>query len=136
MAQSNRQQVFKMWPGLTTAAVDKHLKLTEVIVKGHMQQTRKNLISTKKASQTVAEEEVPQEKNNEETQLVFATIHEYDELGRIYTDQNGRFPVTSSKGNKYVMALYSYDANAIMAEPIKNKTDAELTRAYVKNKRV
>jgi hypothetical protein len=32
--------------------------------------------------------------------------------GQIYTDQTGRFPTTSSRGNKYVMILYHYDGNA------------------------
>eukprot|EP00957_Ditylum_brightwellii_P049694 3768675-Ditylum_brightwellii.AAC.1 len=122
-----------MCPGLTTAAVAKHLKLTEATVKGHIQQTQKNLKSTKKAPQILVEEEVSQEENNEETHLVFAIIHEYDELGRVYTDLTGHFPVPPSKGNKFVLVLYSYDANAIMAEPIKNRTDAKLTRAYTKN---
>eukprot|EP00957_Ditylum_brightwellii_P005022 382718-Ditylum_brightwellii.AAC.1 len=85
---------FKMW-GLTAAAVAKHLKLAEVTVKGHMHQTQKNLRSPKKTLQTVTEEEVPQEENNEEMHLVCATIHEYGELGRVYTDQTGRFSVPS-----------------------------------------
>ena len=80
----------------------------------------------------MVEEEVPQEKNNEEMHLVCATIQEYDKLGRIYTDQTRHFPVMSSKGNKYVMVLYSYNANAIITEPIKNRTNGELTRAYIK----
>ena len=29
-----------------------------------------------------------------------------DLSGGIYTDQTGRFPVTSSKGNKYILAVY------------------------------
>jgi hypothetical protein len=37
-----------------------------------------------------------------------------------YTDQTGRFPVISSRGNVIIMVLYEYDGNAIMAEPIKN----------------
>jgi 3-deoxy-D-arabino-heptulosonate 7-phosphate (DAHP) synthase len=49
---------------------------------------------------------------------------------QIYTDQTGRFPVVSSKGNRYIMVLYEYDGNAILAEPIKNHTAAELLRAF------
>jgi hypothetical protein len=48
------------------------------------------------------------------------------DAGQIYTEQTGRFPVVSSKGNKYVMVLYEYDGNAILAEPIKNRTSQEL----------
>jgi hypothetical protein len=61
------------------------------------------------------------------TQFVYtATIDE----GQIYTDQTGRFPVVSSKGNKYIMILYDYDSNAILAQPIKDRTAAELLRSF------
>jgi hypothetical protein len=50
--------------------------------------------------------------------------------GQKYTDQTGHFHVISSKGNKYIMVLYEYDGNAILAEPNKNRTEAELLRAF------
>jgi hypothetical protein len=37
--------------------------------------------------------------------------------------------VIYSKGNKYIMVLYEYDGNPILAEPIKNRTSPELLRA-------
>jgi hypothetical protein len=61
------------------------------------------------------------------TQYIYAaTIDE----GQIYTDQTGRFTVVSSKGNKYIMILYDYDSNAILAQPIKDRTAPELLRAF------
>jgi hypothetical protein len=51
------------------------------------------------------------------------------DAGQIYTDQTGRFPVISSKGNTYIMVLYKYDGNSIMVELIKNRT-SELLRAF------
>jgi hypothetical protein len=50
--------------------------------------------------------------------------------GQIYTDQTGRFPVVSSKGNKYIMILYDYDSNAILAQPLKDRTATELLKAF------
>jgi hypothetical protein len=38
--------------------------------------------------------------------------------------------VVSSKGKKYIMILYDYDSNAIMAQPIKDRTAPELLRAF------
>jgi hypothetical protein len=38
--------------------------------------------------------------------------------GHIYSDQTGRFSVTSSKGNIYIMVVYDYDSTAILAKPI------------------
>jgi hypothetical protein len=61
------------------------------------------------------------------TQFVYAaTIN----AGQIYTDQTGRFPVVSSKGNTYIMTLYDYNSNAILAQPIKDFTAPELLKAF------
>jgi hypothetical protein len=49
------------------------------------------------------------------TQYVYAATID---AGQIYTGQTGKFPVVSSKGNKYIMILYDYDRNAILAQPI------------------
>jgi hypothetical protein len=62
------------------------------------------------------------------TQYVYAATID---AGQIYTDQTGRFPVVSSKGNRYIMILYyDYDSNAILAQPIKDRTAPELLRAF------
>jgi hypothetical protein len=61
------------------------------------------------------------------TQYVYAATID---AGTIYTDQTGRFPVVSSKGNKYIMILYDYDINAILSQPIKDRTAPELLRAF------
>jgi hypothetical protein len=61
------------------------------------------------------------------TQFVYATTIY---AGQIYTDQTGIFPVVSSKGSKYIMILYDYDSNAILAQPIKDRTAPELLRAF------
>ena len=52
--------------------------------------------------------------------------------GKIYSDQTGRFPLTSSRGHKYIMIVYDYDSNSILAEPLKSRNELELLRAYTK----
>ena len=49
--------------------------------------------------------------------------------GKISTDQTGPFPVTSSRGRKYLMVLYNYDSNAIIADPLKLRSEHELVHA-------
>jgi hypothetical protein len=99
--------------------VEKHLSKSSSTEKGHINQKRMNARSTK----------IKEERNKVNTEwdlyykiktncIYAATIN----AGQIYTDQNGRFPVISRKGNKYIMVLYEYDGNAILAEPIKNRT--------------
>jgi hypothetical protein len=61
------------------------------------------------------------------TQFVYAATID---AGQIYTDQTGRFPVVSSKGNKYIMILYDYDSNVILTQPIKDHTTLELLKAF------
>jgi len=48
----------------------------------------------------------------------------------IFTDQMGKFPLRSQADNKYIVVMVEIDNSAILIKPIKNHTDAELTRAY------
>jgi hypothetical protein len=61
------------------------------------------------------------------TQFVYAATRD---AGQIYTDKKGRFPVVSSKGNKYIMILYYCDSNAILAQPNKDRIAPELLKAF------
>ena len=49
---------------------------------------------------------------------------------KIYTDLTGRLPVQSSTGNTYILVAYYYNANAIITEPIKNRTAREISTAH------
>ena len=52
--------------------------------------------------------------------------------GKKYTDQTGRLPVTSSKGNKYILVAYHYESNTIHAEPLKKISGLYLKTDYQK----
>ena len=67
------------------------------------------------------------------TYFFFETIQNFENnhnLDKIYTDQTGQFPSRSRKGYNYVMIFYIYDINEIIGEPIKNRSDYELTSTY------
>ena len=83
---------FQSWPGLTAAAVQKHLPKSEATTKGHIDQTQKKLRSTKLLGNMDLEEE--QEPNNPHTHQIFAAIQNTDKIytGKFYTNQTGRFP--------------------------------------------
>jgi hypothetical protein len=53
-------------------------------------------------------------------------------IGQIHSNQTGRFPITSSRGSKYIMVVYDYDSNAILTEPLTSRTKTELLQAYSK----
>jgi hypothetical protein len=64
------------------------------------------------------------------TNTAFANMIELSNVeGKSYSDLTGRFPCKSELGNLYVMVLYAYDANAILVEPIKNRSDGEQLKA-------
>jgi hypothetical protein len=123
---------FTTWPTLTPEHVNKYLEKSEATVKGHLNQTRKNVRSTKPKKKPNKQEETPdyEPRITERTNVVYAAIH--DIKGHTYTDLTGRFPKTSSIGYKYILVLYNYNGNSIQAEPMKTRSDAEAIRAYSK----
>jgi hypothetical protein len=150
---------FVTWPGLTVEAVLRHLPKSEATIKGHMDQRRKNILSTrpKAVEKTLVSSEqilhslhrgniaennkivhTIQDDDHMETipaepreHHLYAAIVTHEEItGQIYTDLTGRFPQQSSHGNKYILVLYDYDSNAILAHPIKNRSDTETLQAY------
>ena len=55
------------------------------------------------------------------TQMAYLQTVEF--TGKVSTDQTGRFPVTSSRGSKYLMVLYNHNSNAILAEPLTSRNE-------------
>ena len=75
-------------------------------------------------------DQFPQSTQSENTNLVF--FKTVDLSGGFYTDQTGRFPVPSSKGNKYILVAYHYNSNTIHAEPLKTRSGLDLISSYQK----
>ena len=89
--------------------------------KGHMKADRKNVRSTKEIIREMTTNN-PTEGVVRENEYYFKTV---ELTGKIYSDQTGWFPTTSSKGTKYVMIIYDHDSNAIIARPLKSKSATE-----------
>ena len=56
-------------------------------------------------------------------------LHTVEFTGKVSTDQTVRFPVTSSRGSKYLMVLYDHDSNAILADLLTSCSEHELIRS-------
>jgi hypothetical protein len=81
-------------------------------------QQRQNVRKTKiKDAQVLVTE--PDIDHGVKTQFVYAATID---AGQIYTDQTGRFPVVSSKDNKYIMIMTAmqYWHNPSKIEPLLN----------------
>jgi hypothetical protein len=113
------------WPGLTEAAINKHLKLTPAKAMGHMNQRRHNILSTSKAP--VKTQQTPYTDLGTKTHLVYAIVVDQ---GQLYTNLTGKFRVRSRKGNYYVMVCYIYDCNYVKVIPMKSRSSSEWVKAY------
>ena len=60
------------------------------------------------------------DKHNKRTNDVMYHVYNSGD-GVAYTDLTGKFLYRSSRGNNYIIVTYNYDANAILAEPVKNR---------------
>jgi hypothetical protein len=114
------------WPGLNEHSVENYLSKSTSTAKGNLNQQRQNARTTKIKDSQLLDSEADQD-HGIKTQYVYAATID---AGQIYTDQTGRFPVVSSKGIKYIMILYDYDSNAILAKSIKDRTAPELLKAF------
>ena len=54
----------------------------------------------------------------------------YDVGNTVFSDQTGKFPTRSQRGNIYVVVMVDIDNYAILVEPMKNRKDPEMTRSY------
>ena len=126
---------FSSWPGLTTSLINKHLTKSIATSKGHLRMQFQNLHSTKtkyEVNTSTPDIAPTQEPSNPRTNNAFLALIDNKEFARSYSDQTGRFPITSSRGNKYVFIFYAYDANAILATAIPNRQGSTICAAWTK----
>ena len=101
--QSQKLLHFLARPIIGHGAQTLHEKKPTIL--GHLQQLRKVLRSTQEkfmhSEPDPEQDHLPQSTQSENTNLIFFKI--VDLSGNIYKDQTGRFPVTSSKSNKYIL---------------------------------
>lgn len=119
------------WPLLTPTNISKYLTETIATKKGHLARVRKNIRSTKR--QKVEDDEQFNVVQEPKTHQVFMVILDTNNLkNTAYSDLTGAFPYTAANGDQYIFVFYSYDANAIMLECMKSRSDAEMLRVYRK----
>lgn len=122
--------------GLTTKTLQKYPPQSVAMIKGHLDQDRKNQRSTRRGD-TAAPLPAPSpddtfpssDRDNARTHMCFAAVFE-PAAGQIHSDQTGKFVVASSTGNNYVLVVYDYDSNGILVEPMRSRTGPCILAAF------
>ena len=87
--------------------------------KGHMNQTHKNVRSSKVLE--TSEATTLKGKKFRDIGIHLCNVRE-----TIFLDQTGKFPKRSQRGYKYIMVMVEIDRNAILVEPMKSRKDEEM----------
>jgi hypothetical protein len=88
------------WPMLNEQKVHKYYPETTETVKGHLNQTRKNVRSTK-TKPTPLETCDTSQLHGKKVQDVYTETYRVRKT--MFSDQTGQFPTRSQGGNKYIM---------------------------------
>jgi hypothetical protein len=108
---------------LTERNVQKFYPETIETAKGHLNQTRKNVRSTK-AKPTPLETCDTSQLHGKKVRDVYTETDMVRET--MFSDQTGQFPTRSQRGNKFIMVMVEIDSNAILVEPMKSRKDEEM----------
>jgi hypothetical protein len=139
-----RQGRLHTFPGLTTSLIIKHLPKSMATTLGHQDQEFKNVRSTTTTNQLVHATPPVSSSMEDETTIdhdiappleprthqLCAMLFEKQTVLKSYSDQTGRFPVPSSRGNHYVFVLYHQDTNSIHTVAIPNRKAASIRDAW------
>jgi hypothetical protein len=115
-------------PGLTATAVRHHFLESDKTQKGHMKKQRQNVRLTKIKVENKSTREKPPTREKK-MHDVYIKIHNISNM--MHSNQTGRFPVTSSSSNQYIMVLVEVGGNYINAEPMKNRSVGSMIKAYL-----
>ena len=137
---------YASWPGLDEYMIWRQLEVWEPIVLGHMNAYRSGTQTTimkekEKSGEEKMEWILAAENNSLEKPVpgilqsrkrqVGVHLVSFDELkGYIATDLCGVYPTMSNRGMTYILVLYDYDSNAILAKAMKNNKGQAITTAY------
>jgi hypothetical protein len=123
---------FITWPGIDALSLSS-LPKSLASAKGHLDQERKNLQSTRISLDIVTAEDdffpLPDTPNIKSFSAC-AQIVPFVAKHTAYHDLTGRFPHRSSRGNEYLLVVYDHDSNSILHCALKNKTGAEIKKGW------
>jgi hypothetical protein len=115
------------FPGMTPENISRHFPESDETQKGHMKQTKQGVRSTKIVDEDamLRFKQQPGVKHKDVYLMVFDATKK-----SMFSDQTGKFPITSAQGNKYIMVAVELDGNYIDGKPIQSRKANSLTKAY------
>ncbi len=115
------------FPDMTPQNISRHFPKSDVTQKGHMKQTKQGVRSTKIVDEDamLGVKHQPGVKHKDVYLMVFDATKK-----SMFSDQTGKFPITSACGNKYIMVAVELDGNYINGEPLQSRSAKSLTKAY------
>ena len=128
---------FATWPYLYVSIVKKHPQKSQIMALSHLEQQRNNTKSTEPnitnlPSTNVSNSETASPPTEPvvllRTHCIYATCEPIS--GKIFSNLPGRFPIQSTRGMNYILVVYNYNSNAILCEPINDKTVPAMVTAY------
>jgi hypothetical protein len=121
------------FPGLTTNLVTKHSPKSLATVLGHQDQEAKHLRLTKAllvADTLLVSEPDLEPALDAPSHHTFAMLFDKVQIMKSCSDQTGRFPIPSSRGNHCIFVLYHHDTNSVHATAIPNRQAASIRKAW------
>jgi hypothetical protein len=112
---------------LTEHNVQKYYPKTNKTAKGHLNQTRKNVRSTKAKAAPLESCNTSLLNGKKVRNMYTQTIMI---LKTMFSNQTSQFPTRSLECNNYIMVMVEIDSNTILVEPMKNYKDTKMIQAY------
>merc|ERR1711884_734697 len=109
---------FTSFPGLTSQRVRQYCFNKMETAKGHLKLQRQHVQSTKPTTTSIRSI-----KHTISTHLIEAK-------NQLSMDMTGRYPITSRRGNKYILIMVDWDSNYIKLIPLKSRKADTYVAAY------
>jgi hypothetical protein len=115
------------FPSMTPDNISRHFPELDETQKGHMKQTKQGVKSTKvvDVDAMLGFQQKPGVKHKDVYLLIFDATKK-----SMYSNQTGKFPITSARRSKYIMVTVELDGNYIDCKPIQSRKAKALTNAY------
>ena len=126
------------FPGLTINLISKHLPASIATALGHQDQEAQHLRSTKQLESASSDDDIAPSPdvddvitaNTPKSHHLCSMLFPNQEILKSYSDQTGKFPVPSSRGNHYIFVLYHQDTNSIHTVALPNRKAASIRDAW------